>query len=562
MAAARECAAAAVTGVAGREAGAALDGERTFPAAAIACFGGLLLPWLNPFATGPSTWVGPWLIGAICTAAVFGVSRAATPRAGVTAALGGLAAWGLLRSGWSPETLALAASCAIVWLMAAFTGNQARQGSLVRVVAIVWLVAALVSTGAALLQYFGLADALDPFVNVSANGEAFANLRQRNQFASLTAIGMAALLWLAPGISRRWLAFLGMAWLAAGDAATTSRTGLLELLLIGGATICWTGWRSARLQLWAAALCAYLAAAFALPMLADAAGLAQNPVWLRVTDADPCSSRLVLWSNVLHLIAQRPWLGWGWGELDYAHYTTLYGGTRFCDILDNAHNLPLHLAVELGIPAACALCGFVAWSVWRARPWSERDAGRQMAWTVLLVLGVHSMLEYPLWYAPFQMALGLALGLLSSSAGTRDPAATWPWWVAPAVAALALAGAGYAAWDYHRASQVYLPEEQRSPRWRHDPLEQARSSWIFRQQVGFAELTLTPLTRNNARWTYERAQALLHYSPEPRVIEKLIESAMLVGREDVALGQLARFRAAFPEAYAAWSEANRRSARP
>ncbi|HKB53580.1 MAG TPA: Wzy polymerase domain-containing protein, partial [Ramlibacter sp.] len=74
-----------------------------------------------------------------------------------------------------------------------------------------------------------------------------------------------------------------------------------------------------------------------------------------------------------------------------------------------------------------------------------------------------------------------------------------------------------------------------------------------------AELTLTPLTRDNAEWTFDRASALLHYSPEPRVIEKLVESAVLLHRDGEALRQMARFRAAFPQAYAEWSAANRSS---
>ena len=81
-----------------------------------------------------------------------------------------------------------------------------------------------------------------------------------------------------------------------------------------------------------------------------------------------------------------------------------------------------------------------------------------------------------------------------------------------------------------------------------------RKSWLFRAQAQFAELTITPLTRANAQWTFDTAAALLHYSPEPRVIEKLIESAIVLGRDDEALLHLARFRAAFPEAHTKWSQ--------
>lgn len=525
-----------------------------FRAAALALL--LIVPWLNPFATGPSTWVGPWLVSAMCAATAFALAPAATPGAGVTIALWGLAGWGVLRSGWSPETVALAASCAVVWLMASLGAAQRRDDGFVRALAAAWLVAAVASTLAALLQYFGIADRLEPWVDVSSAGEAFANLRQRNQFASLTAIGMAAVMWLAPTTARRWPWFVAMAWLAAGNAATTSRTGLVELLLLGAVTWRWNGWRSPRVQLWLVAFAAYVAAAVALPLLAEVGGVAQNPVWERVTGGNACGSRLVLWSNVLHLVAQHPWLGWGWGDLDYAHYMTLYPGARFCDILDNAHNLPLHLAVELGLPAALALCGFMAFGCWRAQPWNERDEVRRMAWAVVMVIGVHSLLEYPLWYGPFQIALGLSLGLLQPPRAQASRR-LWPAPLSLLVAATALAGALYATWDYHRASQIYLSEEERAPGWRHDPLARLRDAWLFRDQVQFAELTLTPLTRNNARWTYDRAQSLLHYSPEPRVIQKVIESAMLLGREDVALEQLARFRAAFPDAYEAWRDEQR-----
>jgi hypothetical protein len=263
----------------------------------------------------------------------------------------------------------------------------------------------------------------------------------------------------------------------------------------------------------------------------------------------------VLWDNVLRLIAEHPWRGWGWGELDYAHYLHLYGDApRFCDILDNAHNLPLHVAVELGVPAALLLCGLVAWAVLRARPWRETDADRQLAWCVLAVIGIHSLLEYPLWYGPFQLALGLALGLLAPHApaavalGARARAG---------IASIGLVLVGYSAWDYERMSQLYLEPENRLAFWRDDTLAHARRSWLFASQAQFAQLTLTPLTRGNAAQVYTMAQAMLHYSPEPRVIERLIESATMLGRYDEAVLHLARYRAAFPEDYAKWRAAQK-----
>ncbi|MBP6753991.1 MAG: O-antigen ligase C-terminal domain-containing protein, partial [Alicycliphilus sp.] len=50
----------------------------------------------------------------------------------------------------------------------------------------------------------------------------------------------------------------------------------------------------------------------------------------------------------------------------------------------------------------------------------------------------------------------------------------------------------------------------------------------------------------------------LHFSPEPRVAIKVIESATLLGRDDSALAHLARFRAAFAAEHQRWAEDNLR----
>ena len=415
----------------------AIDVQALLRFALFAC---LLLPWINSRATGPSSSVEPWLISAFCSALAYGLSRARMPSHGVNIALALLAAWTIARTGITPETIAVAGSCLMIAMTCALGAAGARDDALLRLIAYSWLAAALVSTAIALLQYFGINDALSPLISTTTAGEAFANLRQRNQFASLTVIGMATLFWLAPRHLPWRFAVAAIVFLAMGNAATTSRTGLAEMIVLAVLAFAWPGASRERRLLWAGGLAAYVVAAIALPALLElTSGATGHRLWERVASVDSCSSRRVLWSNVLHLIAQRPWIGWGWGELDYAHYFNLYEGARFCDILDNAHNLPLHLAVELGAPASLLFCAVVVVAVWRAKPWAESDPARQTAWTVLAVLALHSLLEYPLWYGPFEIAAGLALGLLvggreaSSSDAQSLPSlpsatSTWSMW--------------------------------------------------------------------------------------------------------------------------------------
>ena len=454
------------------------------------------------------------------------------------------------------------------------------ESNLIFAVGTAWLLAAIVSSGIGLLQYFGLSDSLAPWVNTSP-GDAFANLRQRNQFASLTNIGLIALIWLAGRnrISGRWL-IAAAALIAVGNAASSSRTGLLQLLMVAVLVAWWGGLRqgSTRKLMLTAGL-AYAIGSLLLPLLIGRE-FGGSGILGRINDGGAaCSSRLILWRNVLDLIALKPWFGWGWGELDYAHFVTFYPGgpdARFCEILDNAHNLPLHLAVELGIPVALAVCGLGAWLILRAKPWLEQDATRQLAWGVMAVILLHSLLEYPLWYGPFQMAFGLCVWLLVTTPAQLKGVFTtnvvrntvlsdfaekndknWPLALGfvRCIAMLIIVFVAYAAWDYHRISQIYRPLNQRSEAYRTDTLTKIQGSWLFRNQVRFAELTTTPVTTENAAQINAVAHDLLHFSPEARVVEKVIDSAVLLGCPDEARFYAARYRAAYPAEYENWMKA-------
>lgn len=500
------------------------------------CAMALAVPWLNPFTAGPSISLWQWITT------------------------------GLIASG--------------VLVSAGLYRPHAYLSDVKQCFIYSWLIAGAVSSLIGLLQYFGVAHFFSPWMNVSNAGEAFANLRQRNQFATLVNIAVLALMWVmhAPndgherssqwGRLRSVRSAMGISLavlLGFGNAASASRIGLVQLValaLLSGwwSRSEWCGSRRISSSLWIAfsVLISYLFASWLLPHALSGQGSTGTAIARLQDSTIACTSRLVLWSNVWTLIEQRPWTGWGWGELDFAHFMTVYPGARFCEILDNAHNLPLHIAVELGLPAAAVLSALVGLWVWKSRPLKERDPTRRLAWAVLGVIGLHSLVEYPLWYGPFQLAVLACVGILmrgsivrliQSEHGVRREAFRR---TMLAIFLASLAVFAFIGWDYWRVSQLYMAPVDRHAAYRDDTLKAVGSSWLFNDQVRFAELGMTTLTSANANHIHELAKDMLHFSPEPRVVEAVIESALLLGNDGEAAFYLQRLQLAYPQEANSW----------
>ena len=142
----------------------------------------LAWPWVQPFSSSPLPHVWPWLISWTCLA------------------------------------------------LALFTWQRLS----VAIVVQSWAAAALLSSAMGLVQFLGQAELFAPFLHVPEYlGDAMGNLRQRNQLASLLAMGvLAVLIWRALGLSIAHSLWM-LALLAIGMAATASRTGLRQLVFIG-----------------------------------------------------------------------------------------------------------------------------------------------------------------------------------------------------------------------------------------------------------------------------------------------------------------------------------------
>lgn len=189
-----------------------------------------------------------------------------------------------------------------------------------------------------------------------------------------------------------------------------------------------------------------------------------------------------------------------------------------------------------------------------------------MAWAVLTMIGLHSMLEYPLWYRPFQIATVLAIWILwrtrpqqlalAEDAALQSGTAPLRRDI-PAPAVLVGAVCCLSRWPTPRgtttaSAREYKVPSLRSDAYREDTLRKVQDSWLFRKQVRFAALTLATVTPENAQGLNAMARELLHFSPESRVIEKLIDSDLALGRRDDAAYFMLRYRNAFPADYERW----------
>jgi hypothetical protein len=328
-------------------------------------------------------------------------------------------------------------------------------------------------------------------------GRAVGNMRQPNHLSSLllwSAIAVVPLLEL--GRLKRGAAWALFVLMCFAVVLTASRTGVLGvgLLAVWGLFDRQLA-RPTRLMLLAAPLL-YLLAWAGLSGWASASSHAFGGQ-ARLAEADLSGSRFGIWADTWALIKQQPWAGVGFGEFNLAWTLTPFPG-RPTAFFDHTHNLPLQLAVELGLPLAAVVLALLAaalWRVWRlGSPRHDADAAAAVsvrsAGMMLLLIALHSQLEYPLWYAYFLLPtawlLGYGLGRPVPQLAARNVPA------APAtslfVGGLLVAVAGVlAVADYLRVVRVFAPVRDGTSLAQR--IEDGQRSWLFAHHAGYAAAT-------------------------------------------------------------------------
>ncbi len=294
------------------------------------------------------------------------------------------------------------------------------------------LCAGLINSVIGVIQFFW-PDAPDGdwIARSGAVGRAVGNLRQPNHLSSwlLWSLVVVAGL-LETGRMTRRAAWGAGALLLGATVLTGSRTGIVGVLLLCAWGLFDKGLSTATRRALVITPVVYGLIWWALTIWAHVTGHlfgGETRLTAIASGDDMSSSRLAIWSDTLRLIADQPLLGVGFGEFNAAWSLTAFP-TRPTAFFDHAHNIVLQLWAEIGLPMGTAVAALLTLALARAWRGSAACAGhervdRRVALMLLLMIGLHSMLEYPLWYdyflLPAAFAFGMALSPGERPAGTH-----------------------------------------------------------------------------------------------------------------------------------------------
>ena len=425
--------------------------------------------------------------------------------------------------------------------------------------AVAWFILAsgVLSAVAGVLQHYDVRGFLEPVIATKLGAAVYGNLGQPNHFADHLALALASLA-LLHALGRVGLRFavplcalMLFALSLSGSRSTWLYLGAMAVL----AVIAYRKVRSRPMQI-AMRFTLALLPGFALAhIVADLPWLAPPTMHTTVIDrmfelAGTSSERLQVWREAGLMAMQSPVFGIGWGQFSW-HYFLLGGavpGVSLTGLYNHAHNLFLQLLAETGlVGAGIVAIGSVIWVLGAAKL-----LGQLTGWWIFAmaaVLGIHSMLEYPLWNAYFLGVAAILLGF-GEMRFVQLHRARLARAFAVAFVPLAVAGAVMTLDHYRRLESVlysqYTDASRAALDRSHREMMAVRAGFVLSPWVELAYARDVDLQTAGIEQKLAFVERVMRFAPTGMVAYRLAALYALNGQEGKAQETLKRAAALYP----------------
>ncbi len=334
-----------------------------------------------------------------------------------------------------------------------------------------FVIGAVLSLIVAILQWLKISEGANiALFTPLGNSRPYANLAQPNNLATLFGFGLAGVFYLFEKQKiKNYLALVLASLLVFGLALTQSRTTWVVAAFL---PIFWF-WQSRRMSLRTTCrqvlllVAAYVGCVLLLPILGDLLGVSVGSVLEHAKQAH----RWDMYKQALYFIAHGPWHGFGWGQIQSAHY--LFAGEAPPAIFYHySHNIVLDMLLWNGPWIGGIIVLF--FTAWLGKLFFQKNTVESLfAWVGLLFFLTHSMLEYPHAYLFLLLPAGLLIGIIEGQQNKGGFALSVPRVVVAIIAVAGLAGT-VVFWknysiiedDYRiangRMEMDFVPEEQQA----------------------------------------------------------------------------------------------------
>jgi O-antigen ligase len=420
------------------------------------------------------------------------------------------------------------------------------------------LAGGVLSAVAGVLQHYHVTPLVGTLILPKVTLQVYGNLTQPNHYAAYTSLALVALAYLfVRGRLPAAVAVPAAVVLAYAAAISGSRSVwfYLAALPIIALILHWREPRPEhrRLALVCAAylpLFAIMNALAVLPWFAPAEREMMTALDRLFGSVSGVSVRLALWEEAWWMFTRAPLLGVGFGQFTWHHFE--YGaqfGAPEVGLTNNAHNIVLQLLAETGLPGAALVVG--AGIYWLAGLRGLRPS-LELWWVLglLAVIGLHSLLEYPLWYTYF---LGMAAVTLGMGA-TQSVPVYLRRMGAPLVALVMLTGVVHAALllhDFRRMERLIFSVYSTDADLPDVAVFRDVLTELHREPVlaPYVEVAITfAITRTEEQLPEKIAHVsrVMHYLPAPLFVYRLALLLALAGERAAALAQMEKALRVYP----------------